>query len=319
MAEIIQRDSTWTFDGDALRLVPGHDKNVSLLRRTLGELAVPAGARRRGLVRRGQEVRTARASGCATARTRCSTRPAAGSRSSSDPYQLTVDSDRLRRRRVLPWTRSATDCSSTGSPPPPSTAICCQPPVVPLFVSAGDGAASFDGENVRLEWNWKTEEAKSAAGARTLALTDIQSGHRIPRSAGRTAICVHHPQRAHEGPAEVRPQLGGPVGIQEGPVDGPHRGGVQARPPHPSAPSATPRQLTAPSPPHRSRPRRPTMTPSCAACANSATSTSPASSRTRSSPWPSRRYSSGCRGPAPQERAPAPAGLEPVNEPDAPR
>ena len=48
-------------------------------------------------------------------------------------------------------------------------------PAVPLSVSAGDGTASFDGENIRLEWNWKTEEAKSAAGARTLALADIQS------------------------------------------------------------------------------------------------------------------------------------------------
>lgn len=32
MAEIIQKDGTWVFDGDALRLTPGRDKNVSLLR-----------------------------------------------------------------------------------------------------------------------------------------------------------------------------------------------------------------------------------------------------------------------------------------------
>lgn len=41
MAEIIQKDGTWVFDGDALRLTPGRDKNVSLLRRELGELLVP--------------------------------------------------------------------------------------------------------------------------------------------------------------------------------------------------------------------------------------------------------------------------------------
>lgn len=35
MAEILQRDGTWTFDGDTLRLTPGRDKGVSLLRRTL--------------------------------------------------------------------------------------------------------------------------------------------------------------------------------------------------------------------------------------------------------------------------------------------
>lgn len=26
MAEIIQKDGTWTFDGDAVRIVPGRDK-----------------------------------------------------------------------------------------------------------------------------------------------------------------------------------------------------------------------------------------------------------------------------------------------------
>src|SRR3954465_10388656 len=41
MAEILQKDGTWVFDGDTLRLTPGRDKSVGLLRRTLGELTVP--------------------------------------------------------------------------------------------------------------------------------------------------------------------------------------------------------------------------------------------------------------------------------------
>lgn len=41
MAEILQKDGTWAFDGDTLRLTPGRDKGVSLLRGTLGELVVP--------------------------------------------------------------------------------------------------------------------------------------------------------------------------------------------------------------------------------------------------------------------------------------
>lgn len=41
MVEIIQKDGTWTFDGEALRLTPGRDRNVGLLRRTLGELVLP--------------------------------------------------------------------------------------------------------------------------------------------------------------------------------------------------------------------------------------------------------------------------------------
>ncbi|MGC3000354.1 hypothetical protein ACPF8X_18840 [Streptomyces sp. G35A] len=40
MAEIIQKDGTRTFDGDAPRLTPGRDKNVGLLRR-LRELGEP--------------------------------------------------------------------------------------------------------------------------------------------------------------------------------------------------------------------------------------------------------------------------------------
>ncbi|MFJ8647101.1 DUF4429 domain-containing protein [Streptomyces sp. NPDC093546] len=41
MAEIIQKDGTWSFDGDVIRRVPGSDKSVGLLRRTLGEITVP--------------------------------------------------------------------------------------------------------------------------------------------------------------------------------------------------------------------------------------------------------------------------------------
>ncbi|GAA3233307.1 hypothetical protein GCM10020256_49380 [Streptomyces thermocoprophilus] len=61
MAEIIQKDGTWVFDGDALRLTPGHDKSVSLLRRTLGELVVPLGGVGGGLVRAGPEERAVEA------------------------------------------------------------------------------------------------------------------------------------------------------------------------------------------------------------------------------------------------------------------
>jgi hypothetical protein len=43
MAEIIQREGTWTFDADTVRIVPGRDKGVSLLRQNLGELDVPLG------------------------------------------------------------------------------------------------------------------------------------------------------------------------------------------------------------------------------------------------------------------------------------
>lgn len=41
MAEIIQRTGTWTFDGEAVRIVPATDKSVQPLRRGLGEVSVP--------------------------------------------------------------------------------------------------------------------------------------------------------------------------------------------------------------------------------------------------------------------------------------
>src|ERR1044072_5310032 len=93
MAEIIQRDGTWTYDGDALRLVPGRDKGVSLLRRTLGELVVPLGALA------GISFEQGKKSGRLRLRLRDGADPllhASGGRLTepNDPYQLLVESDR---------------------------------------------------------------------------------------------------------------------------------------------------------------------------------------------------------------------------------
>ena len=93
MAEIIQRDGTWVFDGDALRLTPGRDRNVSLLRRTLGELVVPLGALA------GVSFEQGKKSGRLRLRLRDGADPllqASGGRLTepNDPYQLLVESDR---------------------------------------------------------------------------------------------------------------------------------------------------------------------------------------------------------------------------------
>ncbi|MGW1023964.1 DUF4429 domain-containing protein [Streptomyces sp. NPDC002577] len=172
MAEIIQRDGTWTFDGETLRLVPGHDKGVGLLRRALGELAVPLQALA------GISFGQGKKSGRLRLRLRDGADPLLRATSgrlaeaSDDPYQLTVEPDRygvaeyfvdeVRHALLLEQVPSG----AVGSYLLPG-------PSVPLSVSAGDGTASFDGEYVRLEWNWKTEDAKSAAGPRSLALADI--------------------------------------------------------------------------------------------------------------------------------------------------
>lgn len=79
MAEIIQRDGTWVFDGTTVRITPGLHRSVPLFRQTYGEIAVPLEAiagvafepeRKRGRLR--MRLREGR--------TRCCTRPAAGFR-----------------------------------------------------------------------------------------------------------------------------------------------------------------------------------------------------------------------------------------------
>src|SRR6059058_5685083 len=93
MAEILQKDGTWTFDGDALRLTPGRDKGVSLFRKTLGELVVPLGALA------GLSFEQGKRSGRLRLRLRDGADPllhATGGRliEPNDPYQLLVDSGR---------------------------------------------------------------------------------------------------------------------------------------------------------------------------------------------------------------------------------
>ncbi|MDG4858099.1 DUF4429 domain-containing protein [Streptomyces sp. T-3] len=173
MAEIIQREGTWTFDGETLRIVPGRDKSVSLLRKELGELAVPLAALA------GISFEHGKKSGRLRLRLREGADPllqltANKLKDSEDPYQLGVDSDRygvaeyfvdeVRQAHLLDQIPSV-GCDSYLLPGP----------AVPISVSAGDGTASFDGEQLRLEWKWNTEEAKSASGTRTLTLADIES------------------------------------------------------------------------------------------------------------------------------------------------
>ena len=53
-------------------------------------------------------------------------------------------------------------------------------PSVPVSGGGGDGTASFDGETVRLTWNWKAEESKTAGGAVTLPLAEVTGVRWMP-------------------------------------------------------------------------------------------------------------------------------------------
>jgi hypothetical protein len=236
MAEIIQRDGTWTFEGDALRLTPGRDKSVGLLRRTLGELTVPL----RALA--GISVEQGRKSGRLRLRLREGADPllqatAGRLTDAADPYQLVVEPDRYGVAEYL-VEEVRNSLLLEGIAADPVDAYLLPGPAVPLSVSAGDGTASFDGERVRLEWNWKTEDAKAAAGARTLAVTDILGVEWQP-SVGLEDGYLRFTLRGErtKAPPKYDPNSVQLWGFRKDPLMALVAAAVQARLPHPAAPA----------------------------------------------------------------------------------
>ncbi|MFJ7297692.1 DUF4429 domain-containing protein [Streptomyces collinus] len=238
MAEIIQKDGTWAFDGDALRLTPGRDKNVSLLRKELGELVVPLGALA------GISLEQGKKSGRLRLRLRDGADPllhATGGRLTEphDPYQLIVESDRYGvAEYFVDEVRSALLLDQV--PAGPVDAYLLPGPSVPLSVSAGDGTAGFDGERIRLEWNWKTEDAKAAAGARTLALADITGVEWHPAAGlenGHLRFTVRHAPT--KTPPKYDPNAVELWGFKKDPLMALVAAAVQARLPHPARAAAT--------------------------------------------------------------------------------
>jgi len=237
MAEIIQRDGTWTYDGEALRLVPGRDKGVSLLRRTLGELTVPLGALA------GISFEQGKKTGRLRLRLRDGADPllqATGGKltDSADPYQLGVESNRYGvAEYVVDEVRNALLLDEV--PTGPVDHYVLAGPAVPLSVSAGDGTASFDGERVRLEWNWKTEEAKAASGTRTLPLEQIAGVEWHPAEGLENGYLRFTVKNAPtKAPPKYDPNSVELWGFKKDPLMALIAAAVQARLPHPSAPAA---------------------------------------------------------------------------------
>ncbi|EGX60161.1 hypothetical protein SZN_09571 [Streptomyces zinciresistens K42] len=245
MAEIIQKDGTWVFDGDALRLTPGHDKNVSLLRKTLGELVLPLGALA------GISFEQGRRAGRLRLRLRDGADPlllATGGRLTEphDPYQLLVESDRHGVAEYLvDEVRNALllDRVPAGS----VDAYLLPGPSVPLSVSAGDGTAAFDGEHIRLAWNWKTEEAKAAAGSRSLALADVRAVEWHPAVGlenGWLRFTVGN--AATKAPPKYDPDAVELWGFKKDPLMALVAAAVQARLPHPAGAGPAPQDRALP-------------------------------------------------------------------------
>lgn len=239
MAEILQKDGTWVFDGDALRLTPGRDKNVGLLRRSLGELVLPLGALA------GISFEQGKKSGRLRLRLRDGADPltqATGGRLTEphDPYRLAVEPDRYGVAEYFAdEVRNALLLDQV--PAGPAAGYLLPGPPVPLSAAAGDGTAAFDGECVRLEWNWKTEDAKAAAGPRTLPVEDILAVEWQPAAGLENGYLRFTVRNAPtKQPPKYDPNAVELWGFKKDPLMALVAAAVQARLPHPSAPAPAP-------------------------------------------------------------------------------
>ncbi|MEV4971655.1 DUF4429 domain-containing protein [Streptomyces scopuliridis] len=241
MAEIIQKDGTWTFDGETVRIVPGKDKGVGLLRKALGEVAVPLGALA------GISFEAGRRSGRLRLRLREGADPLlqiTGSRlgDSSDPYLLTVEKDRAGVAEYLvDEVRNALLLDQVESGPVDRYLL--PGPALPITASAGDASVTFDGERIRLEWNWKTEESKSSGGPRTLALGEVEAVEWLPSAGLENGYLRFLTSRAPVStPPEYDPHAVDLYGFKKDPLMALVGAAVVARLPHPRA---TATELTA--------------------------------------------------------------------------
>ncbi|MEU9956227.1 DUF4429 domain-containing protein [Streptomyces sp. NPDC050982] len=180
MAEIIQRDGTWAFDGSTVRITPGLHRSVPLFRQTYGEIAVPLEAVA------GVAYEPERKRGRLRLRLREGADPllqATGGRlpEPADPYRLTVDIDRsgvaeyvaeeIRRALLL-----------EEIPKEPARTYLLPGPPVPVSVRSSDGTVSFDGTQVRIDWSDTSDRVKRATGPRIIDLPDLVQVEWLPNS-----------------------------------------------------------------------------------------------------------------------------------------
>jgi hypothetical protein len=180
MAEIIQRDGAWAFDGSTVRITPGLHRSVPLFRQTYGEIAVPLEAVS-GVVFEPERKR-----GRLRMRLREGADPllqATGGRlpGAADPYRLVVDVDRagvaeyvaeeIRRSLMLDQI-----------PNEPVKAYLLPGPPVPVSVRSSDGTVSFDGTQVRIDWSDTSDRVKRATGPRIIGIGDVVRVEWLPNS-----------------------------------------------------------------------------------------------------------------------------------------
>ncbi|MER7566339.1 DUF4429 domain-containing protein [Streptomyces sp. NPDC048523] len=180
MAEIIQRDGTWVFDGTTVRITPGLHRSVPLFRQTYGEVAVPLEAIA------GVAFEPERKRGRLRMRLREGADPllhATGGRlpDPADPYRLTVDVDRAGvAEYVAEEIRRALLLDEV--PNEPTKAYLLSGPPVPVSVRSSDGTVSFDGTQVRIDWSDTSDRVKRATGPRIIDVGDVVQVEWLPNS-----------------------------------------------------------------------------------------------------------------------------------------
>jgi hypothetical protein len=180
MAEIIQRDGTWAFDGSTVRVTPGLHRSVPLFRQTYGEIAVPLEAIA-GVVFEPERKR-----GRLRMRLREGADPllqATGGRlpDPADPYRLVVDTDRAGvAEYVAEEIRHALLLDQI--PQEPAMAYLLPGPPVPVSVRSSDGTVSFDGTQVRIDWSDTSDRVKRATGPRIIDIGDVVQVEWLPNS-----------------------------------------------------------------------------------------------------------------------------------------
>jgi hypothetical protein len=180
MAEIIQRDGTWAFDGATVRITPGLHRTVPLFRQTYGEVAVPLDAIA------GVAFEPERKRGRLRMRLREGADPllhATGGRlpDPADPYRLVVDVDRAGvAEYVAEEIRRALLLDQV--PKEPTKAYLLPGPPVPVSVRSSDGTVSFDGTQVRIDWADTSDRVKRATGPRIIDVGDLVQVEWLPNS-----------------------------------------------------------------------------------------------------------------------------------------
>ncbi|MBP2319988.1 hypothetical protein JOF56_000373 [Kibdelosporangium banguiense] len=241
MDEVLGRDGTWTFDLAAVRLIPGHGRGVHKLRQAIGEVTVPLEAIA------GMSFEPGRKGGRLRLRLREGADPLTQATASKlgdnvDPYTLAITAEQTATSQY--FAESVRTTLLVQQVPSTATDHYLLPaPGVPISATAGDGTAHFDGENVRLEWNWMAKESKTAVGPTQIALGDIATVQWQPQSGFSHGYLRFQPKNPGNTPAPEVDRNCLAWGVQrEGGTTVLLASAVVARMPHPFATPVEPKQ-----------------------------------------------------------------------------